>query len=73
MTAFDAFKDRPCPAWFADAGFGVFIHWEAEDNKKIFDYNFKATKMAIANAMQNKPSADEMIAGRNQPHPFQGF
>lgn len=27
MTAFDAFKDRPCPAWFADAGFGVFIHW----------------------------------------------
>jgi alpha-L-fucosidase len=25
--AFDAFKDRACPKWFADAGFGIFIHW----------------------------------------------
>ena len=21
------FASRPCPAWFADAGFGIFIHW----------------------------------------------
>jgi len=52
---------------------GVFIHWDAEDNKKIFDYNYQATKMAIANAMQGKPTADEMIAGKDQDHPFQGF
>jgi len=52
---------------------GVFIHWEAQDNKKIYDYNYQATKMAIASAMKGKPSADEMIAGKNQPHPFQGF
>ena len=26
---------------------GVFIHWEAEDNKKIHDYNYQATKEAI--------------------------
>jgi alpha-L-fucosidase len=26
-TTFDAIKDRACPAWFADAGFGIFIHW----------------------------------------------
>ena len=25
--AFDAFKNRACPKWFADAGFGIFIHW----------------------------------------------
>lgn len=25
--SFEPFKDRPCPAWFADAGFGIFIHW----------------------------------------------
>ncbi len=25
--SFDAFKDRPCPDWFAQAGFGIFIHW----------------------------------------------
>ena len=52
---------------------GVFIHWEAEDNKKIYDYNYQATKEAIASAMGGKPTADEMIAGRDQEHPFRGF
>ena len=52
---------------------GVFIHWEAEDNKKIFDYNYEATKMAISNAMTGKPSVDEMVEGREQAHPFRGF
>src|SRR3954447_15413711 len=44
---------------------GVFIHWEAADDKKIYDYNYQATKDAIANAMKGKPSADEMIAGKD--------
>jgi 5,6,7,8-tetrahydromethanopterin hydro-lyase len=52
---------------------GVFIHWEAEDNKKIYDYNYEATKAAIVSAMTGKPTADEMIAGKNQDHPFKGF
>lgn len=52
---------------------GVFIHPAAEDNKKIYDYNYEATKQAIANAMGNKPSADEMLAGKNSEHPFKGF
>jgi 5,6,7,8-tetrahydromethanopterin hydro-lyase len=53
---------------------GVFIHWQAADDKKIYDYNYEATKMAIANAMQGKPSADEMIAQKDKvKHPFQGF
>ena len=39
-----------------------FIHWEAEDNKKIYDYNYEATKQAIANAMQGRPTAAEMVA-----------
>ena len=30
---------------------GVFIHWEAEDNKKIYDYNYEATKAAIVSAI----------------------
>lgn len=25
--SFDTFSSRPCPAWFAEAGFGIFIHW----------------------------------------------
>lgn len=49
---------------------GVFIHWEAEDSNKIYDYNYQATKESIANAMAGKPSADEMLAGKDQEHPF---
>ncbi len=52
---------------------GVFIHPQAEDDKKIYDYNLEATKMAIANAMGAKPSADEMVAGKEEVHPFRGF
>jgi 5,6,7,8-tetrahydromethanopterin hydro-lyase len=53
---------------------GVFIHWEAQDDKKIYQYNYEATKMAIANAMHGKPTADEMIAGKEKAvHPFRGF
>ena len=52
---------------------GVFIHPEADDDKKIHDYNYEATKQSIANAMSNKPSADEMIAGKDSEHPFRGF
>lgn len=53
---------------------GVFIHWEAQDDKKIYDYNYEATKQAIVNAMKGKPSADEMVAGKDKAkHPFRGF
>ena len=52
---------------------GVFIHWEAADDKKIVEYNYQATMMAIANAMKNSPSADEMIAKKDTAkHPFSG-
>ncbi|MEL7496595.1 MAG: formaldehyde-activating enzyme [Planctomycetota bacterium] len=53
---------------------GVFIHWEADDNKKIYDYNYEATKMSIANAMKGLPTADEMVAQKDSAeHPFKGF
>ena len=53
---------------------GVFIHPAAEDDKKIYEYNHEATKMAIANAMAGTPTADEMIAGKDEAaHPFRGF
>ena len=53
---------------------GVFIHWEAKDDKLIYKYNYEATKLAIANAMANKPSVDEMLAGKDKAeHPFLGF
>jgi 5,6,7,8-tetrahydromethanopterin hydro-lyase len=50
---------------------GVFIHWEATDDKKIFQYNYKATKDAIARAMKNEPSASEMLSKKaHAKHPF---
>ena len=53
---------------------GVFIHWEAADDKKIYDYNYEATVMAIKNAMEGKPTVDEMLAGKDAAaHPFRGF
>lgn len=53
---------------------GVFIAPTAEDNKKIYDFNYEATKLAIANAMGGKPSAQEMVAGKDSAdHPFKGF
>lgn len=52
----------------------VFIHPAAEDNKNIYDFNYEATKQAIANAMSGKPTADEMVEGRaTAEHPFKGF
>ncbi len=53
---------------------GVFIHPAAEDDQKIYQFNYEATKEAIANAMKNKPSADEMLAKKDSAqHPFKGF
>ena len=53
---------------------GVFIHWQAEDDKKIYEYNYEATKQSIANAMAGSPSAEEMVAGKEKAsHPFRGF
>jgi 5,6,7,8-tetrahydromethanopterin hydro-lyase len=52
---------------------GVFIHWLAEDDKAIYDNNYKATVESIANAMGSKPSVDEMLAGKDAAHPFRGF
>ena len=53
---------------------GVFIHWEAADDKKIYEYNYEATKISIARAMKDEPSADEMLAKKAAAkHPFSGL
>src|SRR3990172_7286449 len=41
---------------------GVFIHWEAADDKKIFQYNYEATKLSIARAMKDEPSGAEALS-----------
>src|SRR2546427_3034599 len=50
---------------------GVFIHWDASDDKKIYDFNYQATKESIARALGKKPSVDEVVAGsKTAKHPF---
>jgi 5,6,7,8-tetrahydromethanopterin hydro-lyase len=50
---------------------GVFIHWQAEDDKKIYSFNYTATKESIARALQNKPSVDEVLQKyKAARHPF---
>lgn len=49
----------------------VFIHWKANDDKKIFKYNYDATMLAIDRAMKNEPNVDEMLSKKDTvKHPF---
>ena len=50
---------------------GVFIHWDASDDKKIYDYNYQATKESIQRALAKKPSVQDVITGsKTAKHPF---
>jgi 5,6,7,8-tetrahydromethanopterin hydro-lyase len=50
---------------------GVFIHKDAKDNNKIYDFNYKATKEAISRAMKGEPKIDEILAQKDKvKHPF---
>lgn len=50
---------------------GVFIHWEASDNKKIQDYNYQATKESIQRAVAGQPRVSEVVQRKDSSrHPF---
>jgi 5,6,7,8-tetrahydromethanopterin hydro-lyase len=50
---------------------GVFIHWAASDDTKIYQYNYEATKMAIKNAMTGEPKVADITAKKDSvKHPF---
>jgi 5,6,7,8-tetrahydromethanopterin hydro-lyase len=52
---------------------GVFIHWEADDDQKIYDYNYEAVKSSIARALGGEPSTDKVLADTpGARHPFAG-
>jgi 5,6,7,8-tetrahydromethanopterin hydro-lyase len=52
---------------------GVFIHWEAKDNNKIYKYNYQATKESIERALKGLPKVDQVIRdAKNAKHPFAG-
>ena len=70
----DAVGEGTIPADEADDLFvcvGVFIHWEAADDAKIQDYNYRATKEAIERAVAGSPTAAEVVAQKDSAaHPF---
>ncbi len=50
---------------------GVFIHWEAKDNEKIYRYNYEATKLSIQRAMRDEPKIDEILSKKDTvKHPI---
>jgi 5,6,7,8-tetrahydromethanopterin hydro-lyase len=70
----DSVANGTIPANEADDCFvavGVFIHWQAEDDNKIFEYNYKATKEALERAVSNTPTAAAVTAKKDTvKHPF---
>jgi len=63
----DAAEDLVCVC-------GVFIHPAAEDDEKIYKYNYEATLESLKSAMAGKPSVDDMLAKKDTAaHPFKGF
>ena len=74
MAVADCVEDGTIPAAEADDLFisvGVFIHWEAEDDAKIQDYNYEATKQALKRAVAGTPTAAEVVAAKGTTaHPF---
>lgn len=49
----------------------VFIEWDAAEKKKIYDWNYEATKLAIRRAVKGEPAVAEVLAQKDTAkHPF---
>ena len=70
----DCVADGTIPQDEADDVFicvGVFIHWEAADDNKIYSFNHQATKESIKRAVAGEPRARDVLAKRESvKHPF---
>src|SRR5438034_11163636 len=50
---------------------GVFIHWDAKDDSRIYQYNYEATKLSIQRALRGEPKIEEVLAKKDTAkHPF---
>ena len=74
MAVMDCVADGTIPLAEADDVFisvGVFIDQHADINERIQDWNYKATKQAIKNAVARGPKAAEVVAQyQASAHPF---
>ena len=70
----DSVAEGVIPASEADDIFicvGVFIHWDAADDNKIYAFNHQATKESIKRAVAGEPRARDVLAKRESvKHPF---
>ncbi len=70
----DCVSEGTLPAEMADDIMiivSVFIEWDAKDKTKVYDYNYRATKLAIERAVARKPTAKEVLTGKDSAkHPF---
>jgi bifunctional enzyme Fae/Hps len=52
----------------------VFIHPEAKDYRRIYHYNYAATKLAIQRALASYPSLEKIMYDKDRAtHPIMGF
>jgi len=52
----------------------VFIHPDARDYRRIYHYNYGATKLALRRAMTNYPSLEKVMYEKDRAmHPIMGF
>ena len=75
LAVADSVEDGTLPAEEAEDIFisvGVFIHWLADDDAKIQDFNYLATRLAIKRAVNGEPNIKEVLEKKSvTDHPFQ--
>jgi bifunctional enzyme Fae/Hps len=52
----------------------VFVHPQASDYRRIYQYNYGATKLALQRALKKYPSLEKMLYDKDRAkHPIMGF
>jgi bifunctional enzyme Fae/Hps len=73
----DAVEEGTIPAEYCNDWVvivSVFVHKDAQDYRKIYQYNYGATKLALKRAMENYPSLDKVMREKDRAtHPIMGF
>lgn len=61
-----------CEEWVVIAS--VFVHPKAKNYRKIYQFNYGATKLAIRRALKGYPSVDKVLREKDRStHPIMGF
>jgi 5,6,7,8-tetrahydromethanopterin hydro-lyase len=74
MAIADSVHEGVIPIAEADHVFiavGVFVHWLAEDDARIQDFNYEATKLALRRAVKGDPKILDVLRQKDlQEHPL---